>query len=219
MEGMLSSYIVRTLDISSLVAKAEQIVARSGGRAEARKPASHQAALREHPRVQYFYYCDDREGITVRLFDEEISRSYADIFSRKSRVFFRAKKLGDEGGAVKNEIRGLWDEIQSRPTGLGVGVGSVQQTEDYFRKLNGIDAEPIPIQESVSALFEDFLSKFDPIRKSAPYGKTSCLMAPYWSAKSRHIGLPGHGIPTSNPLVLESGCWELGEYPVDRVAG
>jgi hypothetical protein len=201
-EDTLSSYIVRTLDISSLLAKAEQIVLQSGGELKFVN-RSLIAVLREHPRVQYFYYCDDREGITLRLFDEEISRSYAHVFSRKTKVFFRGKKLGVEGGRVKSELLALWDEVQPRPSGLG--VGSIGETEQYFKNLNSKDSEPHLIQESVSLLLEDFLSKFDAIRKSAPYGKHPVLWPLIGQLKAAISAFPAM---ESRPQIRLS--WSLG---------
>src|SRR4051812_41128413 len=68
----MASYIVKSSDIGRTLTRIEELVTKSAGTVLTNKRDFVPVLGTEtYRRIQNFYYCDDFEGITVRLFDRQ----------------------------------------------------------------------------------------------------------------------------------------------------
>jgi hypothetical protein len=148
----MSSYIVKSTNIAEAMKKLADIVSQSGGSISTYKQDIGPALQsKEYSRIRHFYYCDDREGITVRLFDPEFASQSSDLGFKSSRVIFRAEKLGREDGPAKKELLQTWEKYQHPPP--GVNTNNIESADKYFfKQLNGgpvqTEVEPLEYAES-----------------------------------------------------------------------
>jgi len=131
----MSSYVVKSTGISQTLERMAELVPRFGGKVIAYKHDILSLLHAKNARIQYFYYCDDFGGISVRLFDPQFAAENSDIKFRKSRIIFRAEKLGKEQGSAKAELLQLWDDHKEPPT--GVNTNNMESADNYFATLNG----------------------------------------------------------------------------------
>jgi hypothetical protein len=98
----MSSYIVKSTNIAVTLERIRELVSGSGGSVkEYRRDLVPSLCNTDNSRIQHFYYCDDREGITVRVFDARFASGNPDRRFRDSPIMLRAEKLGNEGAPVK----------------------------------------------------------------------------------------------------------------------
>jgi MoxR-like ATPase len=132
----MASYIVKSTDIARTLQRIEEVVSRSAGNVIAYKRDFIPLLQRpENRRIQHFYYCDDFEGISVRLFDPQFATDNRDVRFRDSRIIFRAGKLGKENGPTKAELLRVWDGYEKPPR--GVNTNDPENADKYFGTLNG----------------------------------------------------------------------------------
>ena len=76
--------------------------------------------LKEYPRIQWYYYCDNRKGNTVRLYDSEFFQKFRRLYvEQKNYDILRGTDLGDTDEALKQEFLSLLDERKdARKEGL-----------------------------------------------------------------------------------------------------
>jgi hypothetical protein len=55
-------------------------------------------------RIKWFFYCDDKQGNTLRVFDRQFLEEFGSIFGN-THVLLRGKNLGQEGGAEEFESK------------------------------------------------------------------------------------------------------------------
>ena len=132
----MSSYVVKTIDIGRTLGRIEEIVARSGGAVITHKRDIVQLLQQpQNRRIQYFYYCDDFEGVSVRLFDTQFAANNPHLSFRQSQVIFRAKRLGSNDGPIKKEILQAWEQHDMPPA--GVNTNNPEDAEKFFVTMNG----------------------------------------------------------------------------------
>jgi len=91
----------------------------------------------EFRRIKWFFYCDRRQGNTIRVFDRGFLESYGNLFKTvdsEKHVLLRGDKLGEENGVTKRGILGLFSEVRDAPP--FVTWQAKPEALDYFEKLN-----------------------------------------------------------------------------------
>lgn len=142
----MSSYIVKAVDIAQTLERIKQVVSRSGGHVSVYNgDVILSLQLPENRHIQNFYYCDDFEGITVRLYDSHFFIENSDARLKYSRLLLRAGQLGNDGGPVKGEILKVWDHCESPPS--GVNTNNAERADKYLGNLNGV---PVRTREATT---------------------------------------------------------------------
>jgi hypothetical protein len=131
----MPSFIVKSTDIAVTLQRIEELVTRSGGSIVLYKRDSVRLLQREdYKRIQYFYYCDDANGITVRVYDPQFANS-PDVRPKDPQIIFRAEKIGKPGETVKSELLQIWEQHSVPPQ--GVNTNSTGAADVFFMTLNG----------------------------------------------------------------------------------
>jgi hypothetical protein len=90
----------------------------------------------EFRRIKWFFYCDDRTGNTIRVFDRRFLERYRNLFKTadtEKHVLLRGKRLGEENGETKRKILDLFSEHLKAK---GLTWKGEEKDLDYFEKLN-----------------------------------------------------------------------------------
>lgn len=129
----MASFIVRIEDLGTFIEKLEQVAKSLRYKKPELVEILRSPAFR---RIKWFYYCDHKEGITLRIFDSEFRKNQPSLFQVPSQyvILEEAEKLGKEEGETKQRIRGLFDEKRDPPP--GVNAKSLESAEEYFQSLN-----------------------------------------------------------------------------------
>jgi len=100
----------------------------------------------ENKSVQWYYYCDDFQGNTIRLYDQNILKAIGkDPFDKDPAVIFQGTEIGEENEILKREIRKLFEQISSaKNEGLTTGIKDRKKCYDFFEKKN---RDPITISD------------------------------------------------------------------------
>jgi hypothetical protein len=104
----MSSYVARTNDISVVVHKMEEIAKREGGTVKYAPEMLDVLGRPENRRIKFFYYCDNHQGITVRLYDRKLVEQHPEIICESPRVILRGKGLGEYKGDAKHAQSADW---------------------------------------------------------------------------------------------------------------
>src|SRR5262245_58813275 len=89
-------------------------------------------------RIKWFFYCDNFEGITFRVFDRRLEEKYQQFFVRSERwLLLRGQRLGEENEPIKVKILSLFTQLQ-REGEYPKFVTHKGEAEclDYFERLN-----------------------------------------------------------------------------------
>ena len=146
----MPSYVVKSADIGESLRRIEEIVTEGGGRIIAFKREFIPLLQKpENRRIQHFYYCDDREGISVRLFDRPFAEENSDLNFRKSRIIFRAGQVGTDDGPLKSKLVRVWDDYEKPPR--GVNTNDEDEADKYFAGRNGgvVQSKKVELTEAM----------------------------------------------------------------------
>jgi hypothetical protein len=163
----MPSFIVETSDIGGWISEATKTITSHGGtiRFVANEVLGE---LKQYPRIRYFYYCDDLQGITIRLFDESFWADHKHLTQRKSRVIFRAKNAGTHESALKQSLLKLWEDVSIPPAGMHA-MDSEKATaffEEHNRANPAVTLGTSPMHDALKGLLDQFVG----IRSSTPFG-------------------------------------------------
>ncbi len=151
----MGSYIVRSRDIAETIKRLDDIARRQGGQVPIyERDIVPLLGRPENRRIQYFYYCDNREGITVRVYDGQFGERNPTLRYRERPVLYRAEELGTEDGPAKREMLRAWDGYEKAPR--DVNTNNTEAAERYFGSRNGDDVQDHPF-DITSPSFEDSL--------------------------------------------------------------
>src|SRR5438477_9634968 len=76
---VMGSYVVRTDDISAVIARMEEEKG-PAGRLVYSKELVDRLKEAKFRRIKWFFYCDDREGNTIRVFDGRFLQDCGNLF-------------------------------------------------------------------------------------------------------------------------------------------
>jgi hypothetical protein len=88
----------------------------------------------EYRRVKWFFYCDDRLGNTIRVFDQLLLKEYGSLFKEKN-VLLRGENLGQESESPKSEMLHLFNDRKDDYPRFVTWKGE-PEARDYFEQLN-----------------------------------------------------------------------------------
>ena len=152
----MSSFVVRIPDMGALMLSWRELLSGATGQ----KYEYNEQVLRtlgEWPRIKWFYYCDDQNGNTIRIYDAEHLRHFGGSHylnldgvrkGHYERVIFRGEKMwsGDQaelniGDSLRNRFRNnpAWQIFGARraplraemqvPTGVEVRLASTRTAD------------------------------------------------------------------------------------------
>jgi hypothetical protein len=63
--------------------------------------------------LRHFYYCDDKEGNTIRVYDAGFWDALGgNTAQAREHVILRGKRVGPSNGDLKRRIRALFDDVE-----------------------------------------------------------------------------------------------------------
>lgn len=161
----MGSHVVKADDIREVIRRMQDYKGPTG-------TFDYRMALVEHllepefRRVRWFFYCDDRQGNTIRVFDREFLKKYGNLFKTvdsEKHVLLRGENLGKESDATKREILALFSEVRDAPRFVTWRGGP--ECLDYFEKLNSEsdDAEDMMIAANEVKQPTEDLARYRPL--------------------------------------------------------
>jgi hypothetical protein len=131
--GRLGSYVVKTDDIREVI---RQMGALTGpGKLHYKEDLLDHLMEDEYRRIKWFFYCDNKQGSTIRVFDRHFYEKFQPLFWKtKGYQLLRAKNIGEQDGKAKSGMLRLFNDRRDRPRGV-TSKGDTK-TLDYFERLN-----------------------------------------------------------------------------------
>jgi MoxR-like ATPase len=161
----MGSHVVKTDDIREVI---KQMEALKGPAAtlDYKQDLLNHLMEDEYRRVKWFFYCDDRQGNTIRVFDRRFLKEYANLFKTvdsEKHVLLRGEKFGKEGDATKRGVLALFSEVRDAPRVVNWRGGP--ECLDYFEKLNSEsdDAEDVMIVANEVEQPNEDLARYQPL--------------------------------------------------------
>lgn len=137
----MASFIVRIEDLSTFVERLQQVA--KGFRYKRDLIETLRSA--DFRRIKWFYYCDDLEGITLRILDDKFTKSESHLFEVPGQnVILKGENLGSEDQEIKQSIRSLFDEKHAPPPGVNSTRENREKSEEHFQALNQAGVSPMP---------------------------------------------------------------------------
>ncbi len=166
----MGSYVVRIDDIAEVIRQMDVYAGKRGGVLSYNIELIKQLASKEFERIRWFYYCDDRDGNTIRLYDTQFFNKFNHYYDDSNyRVILRGKNLGSDNEDTKKQIINLFSESLSPPR--HVNTNKLEECNKYFEgvdKNNGDErkeetpGEAIRVEEetvSVDARFQKLINE------------------------------------------------------------
>lgn len=136
----MASYVARSENITRVIQQMNRL-AEATGTIEFHPDLIPALTSGENRPLKWFYYCDDRNGITIRLYDEEFRKQHGRIFQTyETYVILRGKNLGTDRDRTKREMRGLFDELLQPPR--EINTNNPERALEYFQARNTRDTSP-----------------------------------------------------------------------------
>ena len=133
----MASYVARSENITRVIQQMNRL-AEATGTIEFHPDLIPALTSGENRPLKWFYYCDDRNGITIRLYDEEFRKQHGRIFQTyETYVILRGKNLGTDRDRTKREMRGLFDELLQPPR--EINTNNPERALEYFQARNTRD--------------------------------------------------------------------------------
>lgn len=129
----MGSYVVKADDIRNLIEQIEALKPEAAT-LDYKRDLLDRLMEPEFRRIKWFFYCDDRQGNTIRVFDRHFLQQYARLFGEKY-VLLRGKNLGNESGDPKRQILSLFSEVRKDYPSSVTYEGEPACLE-YFDQLN-----------------------------------------------------------------------------------
>jgi hypothetical protein len=132
----MGSYVVKTDDIREVIRQMKEL--KGAGALKYDQDLLNHLMEDEYRRIKWFFYCDDKEGNTIRVFDRQFFERFRSFFEEKY-VLLRGKNLGNEGKSPKIEMLGLFNKDRKDPYPDHVTWEGKPETLKYFEQLNSND--------------------------------------------------------------------------------
>lgn len=92
---------------------------------------------REWARIKWFYYCDQHDGNTIRLYDRQFFQEVQGLYREpRTCVILRGKNLGKASGDVKTAIRRFLGTLNEPPSGVNTKPENMENCMQFFGRLN-----------------------------------------------------------------------------------
>ena len=157
----MGSYVVKTEDICEVIRRREALKGPAATLDYKQDLVNH---LREdeYRRVKWFFYCDDKYGNTIRVFDHQFLEEYGSLLKKK--VLVEGKNLGREGEPLKSKMLDLFSDRKDEYPRTVTYDGGLAALE-YFGLLNGNANDGEDYVQSVSSNEQvaENLAKYQPL--------------------------------------------------------
>jgi hypothetical protein len=114
----MASFLVQTDDLQPLVKQWKELVQQhqqsAPGSFDYREAVFAHLQEPEFRRIQWFYYNDNENGVTIRLYDRAFFERYPGDFIDTDDCILRGKDLGKEQATLKVEMRRQFREIDQK---------------------------------------------------------------------------------------------------------
>lgn len=128
----MGSYVVKPHDIREVIRKMDSL--KGPAKLVYEEDLLNHLMEDEYRRIKWFFYCDDRMGNTLRVFDRQFVEKHARSFKKKFELL-RGENLGREAAAPKDEMLRLFIDRKD-PYPRHVTWEGHPDTLDYFEQLN-----------------------------------------------------------------------------------
>src|SRR5580704_17668741 len=158
----MGSYVVKTDDIREVVRQMESLKS-PAATLEYKQDLLDHFNEDEYRRVKWFFYCDDRLGNTIRVFDQQFVKQYGHLFKEKN-VLLRGENLGKESESFKREMLHLFSERKDDYPRFVTWKGE-SEAYGYFEQLNSnlIDREDDVLSINSNEQLDESLAKYQPL--------------------------------------------------------
>src|SRR4051812_30202285 len=107
---LVGSYVVKTDDIRDLMEQIDGLKP-PAATLDYKKDLLDRLREPEFRRIKWFFYCDDKDGNTIRVFDSRFLQQYGRLF-REKHLLLRGEKLGSKGEDLKRRVLSLFREVR-----------------------------------------------------------------------------------------------------------
>lgn len=129
----MGSYVVKSDDIREVIRQMEVLKGSAGALVYKQDLLNHLKEI-EYRRIEWFFYCDNRQGNTIRVFDRPFLEKYESSFTEKS-VLLRGENLGRESEPPKSEMLRLFKDRKDDYPPFVTWEGKPEALA-YFEQLN-----------------------------------------------------------------------------------
>ena len=99
-------------------------------------------SLPKWARIKWFYYCDQQEGNTIRLYDREFFQGFRHLYKEpRTCVILRGNDLGKTSGDVKAAVRRLLGPLEKPPPGVNTNPENYDNCIRFFGQRNACTKE------------------------------------------------------------------------------
>jgi MoxR-like ATPase len=134
----VGSYVVKADDIQDLIKQIEELRPATA-RLNYRKDLLERFTEPEFQRIKWFFYCDDKQGNTIRVFDTGFLKRYGKILDNEH-ILLSGNELGNADGDLKQRILALFSATRKDyPKSVNYRGGPACQ--EYFDQLNKASLE------------------------------------------------------------------------------
>jgi hypothetical protein len=134
-----NSYKCRIEDLGELIADMRRVSKDTAATFDYRQEVVEALGHSKWRRCKWFYYCDQQDGNTIRLYDREFFHDCPDLYVEAcTYVILRGKNLGKPSGNVKTAIRRLPSLGLKPPEELppGINTNDPEKCLYFFDGLN-----------------------------------------------------------------------------------
>jgi len=112
----MGSYICQIDDLGELIKNMGRLAEGTQGSFRYKEKEGVILKLKEYPRIKWYYYCDNAEGNTIRLYDSEFYNEFSKLYKEpKDYVILRGYDLGKARETLKQKIRDLFESMEKPP--------------------------------------------------------------------------------------------------------
>ncbi len=132
----MGSYIVKSANLREVVRQWRQLAQqlKPGHRFDLRESLFDHLEQPQFQRIQWFYYCDNDQGVTIRLYDRAFTAAHNGDYIDQDDCVLRGIGLGDEQDNLKRQMLALFDEHERRI--LSGGPDRRKTRSDFFEARN-----------------------------------------------------------------------------------
>ena len=159
----MRSYICQIDDLGELIKNMRKLAEGTAGMFDYK--AGIISKIEEYRRIKWYYYCDCREGNTIRLYDSEFHERFGTLrelnklyVEPKGYVILRGHDLGTPDETLKQKIRDLFENMEKPPP--GINTKHRKACLSYFEERNKKERKPNKSYEVLKGKVRDRKTSF-----------------------------------------------------------
>jgi len=116
---IMASYICKIEDLGGFIDQMKEFVKGTKGYFDYKEGVATQLNENEYSRINWYFYNDNDEGNTIRLYDSEFQKDFCKLYvEHKNYVILRGHNLGKAHETLKQKFRDLLENIKKPPPGV-----------------------------------------------------------------------------------------------------